>query len=292
MQIKLSFYCTRWGQERLPWDVFLRKVQEEGYDGVETALPLTPAEQEPILNGLAKYGLKLIGQHWDTVTPDFAAHARELEQRLRSMLDAKAILITSHTGKDHFSFEQNTQLLLISKRIAQENKVSIIHETHRGKFSFAAHSTRKYLDAIPSLRLNLDISHWFTVAESYLEDQEETVDLAIARTAHIHARIGHTQASQVPDPRDPLWDQALQQHLKRWDRVVARHRQLGATENGATEPGLRDPGLPDLGFTCEFGPAPYMPYLPFTNQPVTDQWEVNAYMKNFLKERYKTETAI
>ncbi|MHA4808433.1 sugar phosphate isomerase/epimerase family protein [Flavitalea flava] len=270
--MKLSFYCTRWGQEEIPWTIFLRRVKEEGYDGVETALPLSPAEQEPILNGLEKYGLKLIGQHWDTVTADFAAHAKELEQRLRSMADARAVLITSHTGKDHFSFEQNTQLILISKRIAQEHKVSIIHETHRGKFSFAAHHTRKYLEAIPSLRLNLDISHWFTVAESYLEDQEEAVELAISRTAHIHARIGHTQGSQVPDPRDPLWEKALQQHLQRWDKVVARHSKINSS---------------DLGFTCEFGPAPYMPYIPFTNKPATDQWEVNAYMKNFLKERYK-----
>lgn len=269
--MNLSFYCTRWGQERLPWDVFLKRVQEEGYDGVETALPLTPAEREPILNDLQKYGLKLVGQHWDTVTADFGTHARELEQRLRSMLDAKAVLITSHTGKDHFSFEQNTQLLLISKRIAQENNAVIIHETHRGKFSFAAHVTRKYLEAIPSLRLNLDISHWFTVAESYLDDQAEAVELAIARTAHIHARIGHTQGPQVPDPRDPKWETALQQHLIQWDKVVARHRQMGSA---------------DFGFTCEFGPVPYMSSIPFTDKPVTDQWEVNAYMKNFLKERY------
>jgi sugar phosphate isomerase/epimerase len=271
MQMKVSFYCTRWGQERLPWDAFFRRVREEGYDGVETALPLTQAGQEPILNGSEKYGLKLIGQHWDTVTADFAVHARELEQRLRSMLHARAVLITSHTGKDFFSFEQNIQLLLISKRIAQENKVDIIHETHRGKFSFAAHITQRYLEAIPSLRLNLDISHWYTVAESYLEDQVQAIQLAVARTAHVHARIGHTQGSQVSDPRGKEWDLVLQQHLMQWDRVVERHRQLGST---------------DLGFTCEFGPAPYMQTFPGTDKPLSDQWEVNAFMKDLLKDRY------
>jgi sugar phosphate isomerase/epimerase len=270
--MKISFYCTRWGQEKLPWDLFLRRVQQEGYDGVEAALPLSPAEQEPILNGLHKYGLKLVGQHWDTVTSDYFAHAKELESRLRSMIGAKAVLITSHTGKDHFSFEQNTQLLLISKRIAQENNVTIIHETHRGKFSFAAHITRKYLEAIPSLQLNLDISHWYTVAESYLADQAEAVELALSRTAHIHARIGHTQGPQVTDPRGPEWSHAVRQHMEQWDKVVALHRQTGSS---------------DLGFTCEFGPVPYMQSFPFTHQPVSDQWEINAYMRSFLKERYK-----
>jgi sugar phosphate isomerase/epimerase len=271
MQMKVSFYCTRWGQERSPWDEFFKRVREEGYDGVETSLPMTPAEQEPILNGLEKHGLQLIGQHWDTVTGDFATHARELEQRLKSMLDARAVLITSHTGKDYFSFEENIQLLLISKRIAQENKVDIIHETHRGKFSFAAHITQKYLEAIPSLRLNLDISHWYAVAESFLEDQAQAVQMAVARTAHIHARVGHTQGSQVSDPRGREWDHALQQHLMQWDRVVERHRQLGSAE---------------LGITCEFGPAPYMQTYPGTDRPLSDQWEVNVFMKNLLKDRY------
>ena len=269
--MKLCFYCTRWGQEQETWDRFLKRVQQEGYDGVETSLPLDPAEQAPILNGLEKHGLKLIGVHWDTAAADFVTHAKELELRLRSMLGAKAVLITSHTGKDYFSFEQNTQLLLISKRIAQEHKVDIVHETHRGKFSFAAHVTQRYLEAIPSLRLTLDISHWYTVAESYLEDQAQAVQLAVDRTAHIRARVGHMQGPQVSDPRGPEWDQALQQHLEQWDKAVERHRQMGSEE---------------LGFTCEFGPVPYMPLFPGTSKPVADQWEVNAYMKNFLKSRY------
>lgn len=256
----------------MPWDLFFRRVQQEGFDGVETALPLSRMEQEPILNGLRKYGLTLVGQHWDTVTADYSSHAKELELRLRSMVGAGAVLITSHTGKDYFSFEQNTQLLLISKRIAQENNVTIIHETHRGKFSYAAHITRKYLEAIPSLRLNLDISHWYTVAESYLGDQAAAVDLAISRTEHVHARIGHTQGPQVADPRDPEWGHAVRQHLEQWDKVVSRHRLAGSS---------------DLGFTCEFGPLPYMQFYPFTKRPLSDQWEVNAYMKSFLRERYK-----
>jgi len=97
--------------KKCPGKLFLKRVQEEGYDGVETALPLTPEEQKPILDGLRKYGLKLIGVHWDTGTSDFGAHARSLNYGCGLMLDAKAVLITSHTGKDHFSFEQNTQLL-------------------------------------------------------------------------------------------------------------------------------------------------------------------------------------
>jgi hypothetical protein len=31
-----------------------------------------------------------------------------------------------------------------------------------------------------------------------------------------------------------------------------------------------------------------MPALPFTRQPVANQWEINVYMKDVLKKRYGT----
>jgi len=38
--------------------------------------------------------------------------------------------------------------------------------------------------------------------------------------------------------------------------------------------------------TPEFGPEPYMTIIPYTKQPITSQWEVNAYMKDLLFKRY------
>ena len=36
----------------------------------------------------------------------------------------------------------------------------------------------------------------------------------------------------------------------------------------------------------EFGPPTYMPTIPFTNQPVADQWAVNVHMMQVWKKRY------
>jgi hypothetical protein len=41
-----------------------------------------------------------------------------------------------------------------------------------------------------------------------------------------------------------------------------------------------------LAFTAEFGPPPYLPKIPFTNEPVADQFAINNYMKDLLRERY------
>jgi hypothetical protein len=43
-----------------------------------------------------------------------------------------------------------------------------------------------------------------------------------------------------------------------------------------------------LTITCEFGPYPYMPQLPFSQHNVSDLWEVNLFMKSFLQKRYAT----
>jgi len=45
-----------------------------------------------------------------------------------------------------------------------------------------------------------------------------------------------------------------------------------------------------LTITPEFGPYPYMQQLPYTRMPVADQWEINAYMKEFLRARYGSGT--
>ena len=255
----------------MPWDEFCRQVKAAGYDGVETSLPLDEAQIAIILKTLKNYDLKLIAVQWDTGKPVFYDYAKEYQLRLKSAAAAQPLFITSHTGKDFFNFTQNEQLLDMAQAISEKTGVKIIHETHRGKFSFAAHITREYLLTMPWLRLTLDISHWFAVAESYLADQLEAVELALQHTDHIHARIGYMHGPQVSDPRSPEWETVVQSHLALWDRVIAIQKSQGK----------------DLfTITPEFGPRPYMQLQPFTDKPLANQWEVNTYMLKLLKDRY------
>jgi hypothetical protein len=48
----------------------------------------------------------------------------------------------------------------------------------------------------------------------------------------------------------------------------------------------RGAGAKRLTFTTEFGPPPYLPTLPYSNLPVADQFEINCFMKDLLRERY------
>jgi hypothetical protein len=198
-------------------------------------------------------------------------HKRNYEIRLRNLATAHPIFINSQTGKDYYSFEQNKILIESADALSNETGLKINHETHRGKFSFAAHITKDYLEKLPDLQLTLDVSHWCNVAETFLEDQLETIQLTISRTEHIHARVGFTQGPQISDPRAPEWHAALVTHLKWWDQVIQLQQQKGTST---------------FTITTEFGPAPYLPLLPYTGLPVADQWDINVFMKHLLQERY------
>ena len=59
-----------------------------------------------------------------------------------------------------------------------------------------------------------------------MNDQEETVNLTLDRTDHIHARIGHPEGPQVNDPRAPEWDDAVKAHVAWWDKIVERKKKM------------------------------------------------------------------
>ena len=121
---------------------------------------------------------------------------------------------------------------------------------------------------MPSLSITADFSHWCNVSESLLEDQQEAIDLATKHTVHIHARVGHTQGPQVTDPRLSEWQPALNAHVNWWQEIINYQRTLG-TET--------------FTITPEFGPAPYMPHVPYTQQPLANQWDINQWMMEYLR---------
>jgi sugar phosphate isomerase/epimerase len=258
----------------MPWDAFLGKVKAGGYDGVEYGISSDEPHKnlEEVFDKCAAHGLLLIAQHYDTYTGDFDLHKTQFANWFEKIKAFRPFKINTQTGKDYFSLEQNGEIIGIAEHFSEATGIEAVHETHRNKFSFASHITREYLNIFPFLRLTFDVSHWINVSESYLEDQEEAVLLAIKRSDHIHARVGYPEGPQVPDPRAPEWQDAVNRHLAWWDRIVEK-RRTGSSGSVLT-------------ITPEFGPFPYMVHLPFANRPIAVQWEINEYMLELLKKRY------
>jgi sugar phosphate isomerase/epimerase len=269
--LEIKVMNTSWGFNG-SFDEYCGRTKTLGYDGVEIWWP-SKDEQKEIFDALQKHELAvgfLIAGH----SPDFANHKKEFEHTLKAVCDnknQKPLYINCHSGKDYFTFKENSQL--IEMTIEQEAKcgIEILHETHRGRMCFAAPVTRDFLNQYPDMKLTLDISHWCNVHESMLENQKETIEFALTRVGHIHARIGHEEGPQVNDPRAPEWSKHVDQHLSWWDTVLGHREKMGKKT---------------MTFLTEFGPPTYLPTLPYTQQPVADQWAINTYMKDLVRGRY------
>jgi len=252
-------------------DELCAKVKKAGYDGLELWWPTKAEDQKALFRALEKYELQ-IGFLCGGNGSDFEKHFTQYKNAVNAALQAKPLYVNSHSGKDYFSFEQNAKFIDFTIEKMESSGIKVLHETHRGRMCYSAPITRRFLEKYDKMGLTLDISHWTNVHESLLDDQAETVEMALERSYHIHARVGHQEGPQVNDPRAPEWKIALDKHLDWWDKVVKFREIQGAKR---------------ITFLTEFGPPNYLPTLPFTNVPVADQWEINVFMLNLLKNRYK-----
>ena len=270
---ELKILATNWGF-RGTQDEFLSKVKKEGYDGIEIWWQSDKSKQEELFAGLKKYQLEV-----GFLCGAFSSNWQEHLEQFKHMTTAAAtnttqrpLYINCHSGRDHFSFAQNKAFIDHTVDLSKKTGVIVCHETHRSRILYAAPVAREYMEKIPELRMTFDVSHWCNVHESLLQDQQETVNMALERVDHIHARIGHPESPQVTDPRAPEWEEAVKAHLSWWDKIVERKKQRNER----------------LTILTEFGPPDYMPSLPYTRQPLADQWAINVHMLALLRKRYGT----
>lgn len=265
---ELLIMATNWGFGGNA-DEFCAKAKKEGYNGIEVWMPGDDKGRDEIANAAQKHGL-LLGFLYGGGDKDPQKHLDQFKAGVTAGIKYKPVYFNCHSGKDYFTYEQNKPFMDFTASLSRQSGIPIYHETHRGRSLFASHITRNFIEKNADLKLTLDISHWCAVHESLLWDQDETVDLALSRTHHIHARVGHPEGPQVSDPRAPEWEDAVKKHLGWWDKVVERKKKNGER----------------LTILTEFGPPDYMWTLPYTRQPLSDQWDINVHMMNTLRKRY------
>lgn len=273
--MKIKYSCSYWGNDQYAPNVFIDKVHQSGYDGVE--LFLQPADRTTVelMDALAAtrkqnpdfYLIAL--QLTIPLNESVDQYIRKMEKNLEFLSTLDPLFINSHTGKDHYSFDDNCRVIEAALNFSQKKGIRILHETHRGRFAFHTTTLLKYLEKFPELELVGDLSHFCTVSESMLEDQEEIVNSILAHVRHVHARVGSEQAPQVSDPAAPEWQQHLDRFMGWWKQIAEQNKIQG-----------RDM----LTYTPEFGPVPYMPLVPYTQEPMSKVWDNNLFMLQKLKE--------
>lgn len=282
--MELRYSCPYWGQEETRAPLFFARVLEEGYDGVEINLPESKEfvkDFQATLDNVrsVKRDFIFIAQQVLSPAQETAdEYLNRMKTRLEFLVSLKPDFINSHTGKDYFSFEDNCRIIEAAENITWRSGIPILHETHRGRFTFHAASMLPYLEKFPVLKLTGDFSHWCTVSESMLQDQKAIMEKIIPHVHHIHARIGHEHSPQVNDPFAPEWKNHTDAFICWWKKIIAVQSIKGKQS---------------LTITPEFGPVPYMPALPHSQKPLTDQWQINTQIKEMLKRKFsvkKSET--
>ena len=274
--MEIKYICTYWGCEHLSAKEFLSNVLQNGYDGVEINFPDDElfivefnAELERIRNTINPNFIFIAQQVLPNKKETVNEYIDRITQRLEFIIQLKPNYINSHTGKDFFDFSDNCKIIEICNQLTRVSGIPIWHEIHRGRFSFHLKTLVSYLDIFPKINLIADFSHFCVVSENDLHDQSDLLSKIYPNIKHIHARIGFEQSPQVNNPFAPEWKTYLEQYLFWWKEIIAIQKNKKSAI---------------FTITPEFGPFPYMPQEPFTKKPLSNQWEINLQMKNYLQQ--------
>lgn len=252
-------------------DEFLSQVKDEGYEGIEVWMPNSDEAKANLKAGLKKYDLQVIFLNGTNKGLPYEEALKTYENGLREILAWNPVKINNHTGNDFWTEDQNLAFLEIADRLSKETGIPIIHETHRGRFSYTLPASVSMLERFPDLKFTLDISHWMVVHERLINKNDPNLQKIFPSVSHIHARVGFAEGPQINNPAAPEWENAVNTHLDIWEEIIRNSKDEIFT------------------ITTEFGPPPYLPTIPFTNEPIADQWEANVYIMKAIKERFSND---
>jgi sugar phosphate isomerase/epimerase len=270
--MELRVFKALWGMTE-PQPEALARIAAAGYAGVELLVPPWPpmdpdAQRAAVLaSGLPVIPVIISG------SADRDAYRRAVDHALTYRPQHH---ITSHTALDAMEHGEAVDFLGWALELEAEIGVPIGHETHRQHLFFTPWQTAALLRELPALKLVADYSHWVNVAERLLEDRADDMALANRHAIHIHARVGHPEGPQVNDPRAPSNAAAVAAHEAWWREIIRNRAAAGAAV---------------MTITPEYGPPPYMPTVPFTDEPVADLWAVCLWGAGRVRELFAEVTA-
>ncbi|MFI5159502.1 MAG: sugar phosphate isomerase/epimerase family protein [Sphingobacteriales bacterium] len=267
--MRVSILATQWGFESLQFEDFIIKIKTAGFDGIETGVPEQAGKRKDFIRLLNEYRLPIVCNQLLAKGNTIGEFCKSFEYYLNLCMECNPVLINSHSGRDYFSINEQLKVIDVAAEFAVKNNIRVVHETHRGRLGFSPYNAKELFDMRPEMKITADLSHWVCVTESYLENCTDILSQAIACTEHIHARVGHTQGPQVPDPRTAEWQYATNIFINWWTRILEHKRMSGESV---------------ITITPEFGPPPYMPTNPSTGKPLAVQFELNCFIKDLIRD--------
>ncbi|KAJ6007857.1 hypothetical protein N7540_011833 [Penicillium herquei] len=263
--MRIDRFRTVWGIEPGTnldnWAKWFSELKELGYNGVEVNIhALEPNNDFPRLRKICddlNFDISVLAHSsWvDYAGPrPVGLTANDHLQNYRDMLQLaeplRPVSFNFQSGQDAWDVKESIKFYRGTLEIDQELGLSgrVYHETHRNRSLFTPYTAVRILKAVPQLRITADFSHWMVGLERIIDIGKEDramMEAIIPHVYHIHSRIGTTQASQCPEPMNPVFEEERLCFERLWTQVLQRRIE--------EDPNTR------IIFVPEYGPFPYHP---------------------------------
>ena len=274
--MQLKIFKTMWG-DKDGYPGAVSRAAELGYDGIEGPLPRDPGVRKQLAHELRDHGLGYILEIATThsYVPDrslpLQAHIDHLGQDLDLCRDLDPLMVTCLGGCDAWPLEQSVRFFQAGMELAEQYRLDISFETHRGRSLFNPWVTLEIVTRIPEIKLTGDFSHWCVVCEGLQGTEEDLIRRLLQNIQHIHGRVGYAQGPQVPDPFTSLYAEDLQSHTRWWQWIW--EDQFNRNMQQTT-------------LTPEFGLDGYEYRTPDAGLPLVDVEALNQRMALYLKQTF------
>ncbi|KAJ5999293.1 hypothetical protein N7451_007103 [Penicillium sp. IBT 35674x] len=282
--MRIDCFRTVWGIEPGTnldnWVKWFPELKALGYSGVEVNIhALDPKREIPRLRQICDnldLDISILGHSsWvDYLGPrpvglKASDHLKAYRDVLLLAEPLRPVCFNFQSGEDAWEIEESIKFYRGTLEVDREFGVSgrVYHETHRNRSMFTPYAAQQILKAVPQyesalnnlqedkpdlsyyrLRITADFSHWMVGLERLLDIGEgdcAMMDSIIPHVYHIHTRIGTTQASQCPEPMNPVFEQERLCFERLWAKVL----QCRIEDNADSK----------IIFVPEYGPFPYHP---------------------------------
>lgn len=244
------------------------KLAEQGYTGILGRFPL-PIEADTWRRMLDDYKFSF-GVHC------FPYRREDLQSFYEQVQVVGADFVNCHIMNNFVVGRAAETLIRDLIDEAKGYSIPFFVETHRGRVTQDLHRTVDYVNAIPDLRLTIDLSHYALAGEmEHISEQaSELFDRLLRRTSCIHGRISNGQQIQVdigPNAEHPL----VESYTNLWSKGMAYW--LEQADPGDILPVLPELGPPNYAITSDS----YI-YGGQHRQEISDRWQQALIIKNLF----------
>lgn len=253
-------------EEKFQW------IAGAGFDGIDAFIPELGESEQRWRHLLETYRLALSVNVYPTSVQTMR---REME-RAAAFGGISAVNVQVLTP--FLTGNPAVQLLSELAAMAEEYRIPVNIETHRGTITQDLIRTAAYAEQVPQLRLTADLSHYVLAGEmlNVSEEAQSYIDPLLGRTDCIHARLSNGEQIQVdigPNGSHPM----LYQYGSWWKEAMRKWR-LTHQEGGS------------FLFIPELGPPPY---AITTDEPTGRKIEISdrphqvLFLKDYARQLWK-----